>query len=527
MRKVWIGPLGLILIGPLLFLATDTAGDTLNVATTGPDLTSTNATIEVVVPGANFPVALAFAPDGRLFYTEHCTGNVRIVAADDQLMAQPFANVEVPACGDWGLTGLALDPDFESNHYVYVHYMEEVTSDPLVTRPVVKRFTEVANVGTNPTVIHTGPQTDPTKARHHAANEIHFGPDGYLYVSAGDLRKEDVLISQDLSALEGKILRLNKADGLAPPDNPFVGTPGADPRIYAYGFRNSFGFTFHDEGGGLFATENGPDRCDELNLIVAGGNYGWPIPYEESSCDVPVGIQPIFWFTFFLWDAEWEPNNTASPVGIDYIDGDTYPILGDSLLVCQWRNGKMRYIALGGPGQEEVVDDGLVTFDGEQITDCSLDVEVGPTGAIYYSNATSIKRILVDSDSDTVIDGSDNCPAWPNADQSLPPWAIPPGDPDCDGFTTDAENFMGTEPKAACAGTATDNDEGPPDAWPVDADDNQFVNLLDVLPMKQHFNTTDPDPDYNPRFDLKDQNGTINLFDVLPYKAFFLTSCAP
>ncbi len=133
MRKVWIGPLGLILLGPLLFLAADTAGGTLNVATTGSALTLTNATIEVVVPGANFPVALAFAPDGRLFYTEHCTGDIRIVAADDQLMAQPFANVEVPVCGDWGLTGLALDPDFESNHYVYVHYMEEVTSDPLVS----------------------------------------------------------------------------------------------------------------------------------------------------------------------------------------------------------------------------------------------------------------------------------------------------------------------------------------------------------------------------------------------------------
>ena len=136
---------------------------------------------------------------------------------------------------------------------------------------------------------------------------------------------------------------------------------------------------------------------------------------------------------------------------------------------------------------------------------------------------------LGDSDGDGVPNSLDNCPAWPNSDQSLPPWPVTldGSDPDCDGFTTDAENFMGTLPQAACAATNTANDEGPPDAWPVDADDNQFVNLLDVLPMKQHFNTTDPDPGYNPRFDLQDQNGTINLLDVLPYKAFFLTSCAP
>ena len=122
-----------------------------------------------------------------------------------------------------------------------------------------------------------------------------------------------------------------------------------------------------------------------------------------------------------------------------------------------------------------------------------------------------------------VIPNSPAAAAW----QARAAGARPAGDADCDGCTTDAENFMGTDPNDTCAGTATADDEEPPDAWPVDADDNQFVNLLDVLPMKQHFNTTDPDPDYNPRFDLKDQDGTINLLDVLPYKAFFLTSCAP
>ena len=162
-------------------------------------------------------------------------------------------------------------------------------------------------------------------------------------------------------------------------------------------------------------------------------------------------------------------------------------------------------------------------------------VQAEPSGESVVAQQEGVRVVaeirgspnLADSDGDGVLNGVDNCPAWPNTDQSLPPWSIPPGDPDCDGFTTDAENYMGTGPSDHCNDTAGADDEGPPDAWPVDADDNQFVNLFDVLPMKQHFNTTDPDPDYNPRFDLKDQNGTINLLDVLPYKAFFLTSCAP
>jgi glucose/arabinose dehydrogenase len=176
---------------------------------------------------------------------------------DDQLLPQPFAHIDVtPACGT-GAHWHHRRPEFTTNHYVYVAYMKHVQTTPLIARPIVVRFTEVNNVGTDQTVtVDNLPDTVPNTQRHHGIDEIHFGPDGYLYVSIGDLDNPDP-VSQDLSRTEGKLLRVLQADGSAPPDNPFVNTPGADPRIYAYGLRNSYGYTWHRDRR-IFATENGP-----------------------------------------------------------------------------------------------------------------------------------------------------------------------------------------------------------------------------------------------------------------------------
>ena len=118
----------------------------------GPNLRS-----EVVVADAEFPVSLAFAPDGRLFYNELLTGNIRVVLADGTLLPEPFAHVDVATSepgpgrgGEWGLIGLAVDPDFESNHYVYVYFTKPVEED--VAQPTVMRFTDVANRGLEATV---------------------------------------------------------------------------------------------------------------------------------------------------------------------------------------------------------------------------------------------------------------------------------------------------------------------------------------------------------------------------------------
>ena len=339
---------------------------------------------EVYIPNAAFPVALDFAPDGRLFYTEHCTGNVRIVTAQGQLLATEFAHVDSPACGDWGLTGMAIDPDFENTHYVFVHYMELVTANPLIARPVVKRFTEVNNIGTNPTVILSGPPTLAYNLPYHAADEIHFGPDGYLYVSLGDQHEEEQSVSQDLSVLEGKILRLNKEDGSAPPDNPFVGTQGADARIFAYGFRNPFEFTFHPATGKLYANDNGPFACDRLLVVEAGVNYNWP-NLNRTCKGKDEASKPVHLYVPVGAD-EMGPN--TGPTGMQFVTTDTYPTLKGSLLVCEWNTGFMHRLLLADPGQDDVVEDEII------VAGCRLDIAAGPDGTIYYSNDTEIRRLV-------------------------------------------------------------------------------------------------------------------------------------
>jgi len=121
-----------------------------------------------------------------------------------------------------------------------------------------------------------------------------------------------------------------------------------------------------------------------------------------------------------------------------------------------------------------------------------------------------------DSDGDGVPDDSDNCPAWPNTDQLLPPWAIPPGDPDCDGWTTDDENFIGTDPNLAC-GLA---------AWPPDFNDSQKLDIFDIIILKPAFFSTAPGPPYQARFDLNPSD-KIDIFDIIRLKPFFFLSCTP
>src|SRR3972149_209975 len=106
-----------------------------------------------LVTDAGFPAYFAFAPDGRLFYGEHETGNIRVVTSDGQLQAEPFAHVDVLIGTEWGLTGLALDPDFEKNRYVYVFYTAPLDVDASIGRPTVTRFTDVDNRGVDPQVI--------------------------------------------------------------------------------------------------------------------------------------------------------------------------------------------------------------------------------------------------------------------------------------------------------------------------------------------------------------------------------------
>ncbi len=255
---------GLALLTTLAGCAGVDAPTPSTVAATATPVPPTAAGIEVVsevvARELKAPWALAFAPDGRLFVTER-GGTIRVVK-DGEAQSPPYAQIEVATVGEAGLLGLALDPEFESNGYLYVYHTYSDNGGALMNRVV--RWQDDGEKATNPSVILDGIPG----ARYHNGGRLKFGPDGKLYVTNGDANSGG--LAQDLNSLAGKILRINK-DGSFPEDNPFPNSP-----VYSYGHRNPQGLAWHPDTGELYATEHGPVGRDEVNRIVAGGNYGWP-----------------------------------------------------------------------------------------------------------------------------------------------------------------------------------------------------------------------------------------------------------
>ena len=221
--------------------------------------------LQSVLPGLAFPVGMALAQDGRVFFNERLTGRIRIINPQWQLVPTQFCQITIATNGEQGLLGLALDPDFTNNGFVYVYH---TASSPLRNRVV--RYTESSGSCTQETII----LDNLPASTNHNGGIIQFGPDGKLYVIIGDA--ENTANSQNVTSLAGKVLRVNP-DGSAPTDNPFISNANADAKkVYSFGHRNSYGFTFHGHTGHLWETENGPSDNDEINRVVSGGNYGWP-----------------------------------------------------------------------------------------------------------------------------------------------------------------------------------------------------------------------------------------------------------
>ncbi len=333
--------------------------------------------VQTVLSSLEFPVAMAFAPDSRLFFTEKNTGNVRIVDTGGSLLPDPFVNVSVNNTGERGLLGIAFDPDYETNGYVYVFF---TNSDPLDNRVV--RFTDDGGSGVDPLVLLAVSDDSPASSNHNGGN-IHFGPDGKLYVTIGD-NGSFPENSQELDDPRGKILRIN-ADGSIPTDNPFYddGNPstGNDDRIFALGLRNSFDFDFHPVTGELFATENGPFEDDEVNIILSGLNYGWPV--VTGIAGDPLYEDPILVY-----------NPTIAPTGLAFYTGDEFLGWDNDLVFVDFNEGNIHRVVLEEPDYRMVVSETIVA----QLSFLN-DVVVGPDGLIYlargpYGEPGSIYRIV-------------------------------------------------------------------------------------------------------------------------------------
>jgi glucose/arabinose dehydrogenase len=207
--------------------------------------------------------SMDFANDGRLFFSEKNTGNIRIMK-DEVILDEPFAHLsDVYVSWEQGLLGLTLDSKFDENHFVYQYYTVMDPSTGEVFNRLV-RFKEVNDKGTEMKILL---DRIPGVKGYHSGGAIAFGPDDKLYVTVGDATEHP--FAQDLNVLVGKVLRIER-DGGIPSDNPDPNSP-----IYTRGHRNTFGLAFDNNGLGII-TENGEAAYDEINVIRPGGNYGFP-----------------------------------------------------------------------------------------------------------------------------------------------------------------------------------------------------------------------------------------------------------
>ena len=351
-----------------------------------------------VVTQADNADAIVFAPDGRIFYAEQFTGNIRVITADGQRLDQPFAQVQIanwlPL--EWGLTGLALDPDFAKNHYLYAFFTSPVVEGAAPTgRPMLVRFTDRDNQGVDrKVIIGDFPETIVNHQGFKANGKIHFGPDGLLYLTIGDYDQAKAEgptgkpYALDLSSPVGKMLRVSEESGAAAAGNPFSDESGTDPRIFAYGFSKPFDFAFGPQGGAIYGVDN-TASCEELNIVKSGGNYGWPDvgDFPFSDCTFGQQIKGIH----FLAKEGMSAGQFLSGVGVSglaFVSAAQYPALGDGLLVCDL-TGILRRLVLSGPQLDQVSNDDVI------VKDCKRSVAVSPDGTIYYSNDTEIRRLTI------------------------------------------------------------------------------------------------------------------------------------
>jgi glucose/arabinose dehydrogenase len=222
------------------------------------------------------PTAMAFAPDGRLFVCLQ-GGQVRVIK-NGTLLAAPFVSLSVNSVGERGLLGVAFDPNFSLNQFVYLYYT--TSTSPIHNR--ISRFTangDVALAGSETVLM----DLENLSATNHNGGALHFGPDGKLYAGVGENAVS--ANSQTLSNRLGKILRIN-SDGTIPTDNPFFGTAtGVNRAIWALGLRNPYTFGFQPGTGRMFINDVGQNAWEEINDGIAGSNYGWSTC--EGACLTP------------------------------------------------------------------------------------------------------------------------------------------------------------------------------------------------------------------------------------------------
>ena len=224
--------------------------------------------IQIVARGLEHPWGLAFLPDGRMLVTER-PGRLRMVEPDGSVSAPLSGLPQITARGQGGLLDVALHPGFEDNGLVYLTYSAQGRSG-VGTEVARARLEGNALVATE-VIFRAMPKG---RGGRHFGSRLVFHPDGSLFVTLGD--RGDRPRAQRLDDHAGSVIRIDDK-GAVPSNNPFVGHNGVNPEIFSYGNRNVQGAAMHPVTGELWAHEHGPQGGDELNVIRAGVNYGWPV----------------------------------------------------------------------------------------------------------------------------------------------------------------------------------------------------------------------------------------------------------
>ena len=325
--------------------------------------------VELIAGGFEIPWSLVFLPDGRILVSERA-GHLRLI--DQGKVSAPVRDVpRVRYVQDGGLLSIALDPEYATNRWIYLSYADSGKIRETAMTKIVRG--RIANgAWTDQQVVWQADQ------RHYRHSDEHYGcrllfHDGKLFFSVGDRGDRDR--AQDLASPFGKIHRVNP-DGSIPSDNPFTGKAGACPSIWTYGHRNPQGFAIDPRDGELWATEHGPMGGDELNHILPGRNYGWPVVTfgrEHTGAKISdftskAGMEnPV---------VQWTPSIATCP--ILFTTSDRYPRWQKQLLVGSLSFQELRRVVLEGG---RVISQEVLFSRRGRIR----DIKTGPDGYLYLA----------------------------------------------------------------------------------------------------------------------------------------------
>jgi aldose sugar dehydrogenase len=308
--------------------------------------------VVTVATGLVHPWSIALVPGNRSMLVAERNGRVRLIE-DDALAAEPVWSAEGVAAGN-ELKWLALHPRFESNRLVYLSYPK--AGDAGTTLAVARGRFDGRRLGDVREIF----VADAWETGGNMGGKILFGPDETLYVTVGDRDRlcctgtEDNSLrmkAQSLSNHVGKTLRI-RDDGTVPPDNPFVGRAGAKPEIFTYGHRNGYGLALHPETGELWQAEIGPMGGDEVNILLPGHNYGWPlVSMGRNYTGSLVSDQPFQRDGMDNARMFWVPS--ISPSSLMFYTGDRFPQWRGNMFVGALNGQSLQRVAFGQPSQAE------------------------------------------------------------------------------------------------------------------------------------------------------------------------------